>query len=228
MSSIPVLGQIPFSRQAKHSIAPPIKAEAISHQQAPKPSFQTSITQISQNLCHTFSSSPSNVILITSTMPSEGKTTFAIHLAQSLSKQYKTLLIDADFRIPAIAHRYHHTHPMPGFRKALAHPKQYQSYLFQDPHYPLDILPNSIQSKQEFNPEEINTLFSVLTSKYRFIILDTAPVYLVPDALQFSTVIDHAILVTTPTTAAKAFAQNVDLLMQAQISILGLIQNKWP
>ena len=45
--------------------------------------------------------------LITSSSPSEGKTTVAFNLALSLQKNYKVLLIEADIRRPSVAASYY-------------------------------------------------------------------------------------------------------------------------
>ena len=61
------------------------------------------------------------IILITSTMPGEGKTTIAVNLAQSLSRNgAKVILVDADLRKPSIKQALGVTKASAGLKDALS------------------------------------------------------------------------------------------------------------
>ena len=67
------------------------------------------------------------VILMTSPKSDEGKTTVALHLAESLTRHgYRTLLVDADLRQPAVAKRYNIPENDDSLLDYLAEPDKHQ------------------------------------------------------------------------------------------------------
>ena len=68
----------------------------------PQTSFSESIRTIRSGVMLSSLDSPRKIVVITSSIPEEGKTTVAINLAFALGQVKKTLLIDADMRRPRI------------------------------------------------------------------------------------------------------------------------------
>jgi len=96
----PVLAQIPSSRQVKQRRG---SAQIISHQ--PQGHFLESIRQLRTNLIHSRAGRDSLAIMLTSAMPSEGKTTIAANLACTLSRSEHVgtvLIVDADMHKPSL------------------------------------------------------------------------------------------------------------------------------
>jgi uncharacterized protein involved in exopolysaccharide biosynthesis len=73
----------------------------------PKSQFSESFRALRTSLMLSTVGHPPRVVLITSSIPSEGKTTVATNLAAALSQRdVKVLLIDADLRRPTVHHRF--------------------------------------------------------------------------------------------------------------------------
>ncbi len=99
--NIPCLGSIPFSKLKKRSK----KASGgltIDAKGAPY-IFIESVRTVRNRLEREAAQKGAKTILVTSAMPSEGKTTTAVNLALSLArKERKVLLVDADLRSPSV------------------------------------------------------------------------------------------------------------------------------
>jgi len=67
-----------------------------------KKAFEESIRTIRTSICLEDLQQPHKVIMVTSALPSEGKSTLASHLAYSLSNVERVLLIECDLRRPSL------------------------------------------------------------------------------------------------------------------------------
>ena len=128
----------------------------------------------------------SHVVLITSSVKGEGKTTIAMNTAITLAGSAKVLLVGADIRNPQIQ-RF-----IPGTKKGLtdyliSEDTSVDSFIVNSKLSPnLDILfsgavapnPNDLLDMPKFDE-----MIEELKSKYKYIILDSAPVMLVSDTL---------------------------------------------
>lgn len=126
------------------------------------------------------------VILVTSSIKAEGKTTISINIALSLAGQSKVIIVGADIRNPQL-HRFIEGKNF-GLTDYLVSectsPESYISPSIVNPN--LDIMfsgqiapnPNDLLEMEKFY-----SLISFLKSKYDYIILDSAPVMLVSDTL---------------------------------------------
>ncbi len=137
-------------------------------------------------LAHAASVGSVRVVLVTSAVGGEGKTSLASHLATSLARSgQRTLLIDGDLRRPMVHRLYDHPQA-PGLCEvvrdeitAAAAPRPTTvSNLWVIPagHYDEYTLPMLAQPRAR-------TLFDQLRKQFDFIILDSAPVLPVADTL---------------------------------------------
>jgi len=126
-----------------------------------------------------------NIILVTSTMPKEGKTFISANLARSLSlMDKKTLLIGADLRNPQISNTVKIPKRDHGFSSYIAgHLQDYNEIIERvDPNFyvmqsgPIPPNPNELLSKSV-----IKELLEQLKTEFDYIILDSAPVGVVSD-----------------------------------------------
>ncbi len=131
-----------------------------------------------------------NIIMVTSTIPKEGKTFISGNLARSLSlMDKKVLLIGMDLRNPQIGSFFGLTKNETGLSSYLAgHVKDYKS-LIQELGPNLDILltgpippnPNELLSRKE-----TGQLLNAVRKEYDYVVLDTAPVGVVSDTFMIS------------------------------------------
>ena len=128
---------------------------------------------------------PPRVIVVTSSMPSEGKSTTAINLALALAESERTVvLVDGDMRRPTL-HKYLDLVGQVGFSTVLSGSAALSDAL-QSTRYPgLSVLTSGAIPP---NPSELlgsqsaRKLLSELRAKFDYVIVDSTPLLAVTDA----------------------------------------------
>lgn len=170
------------------------------------------------------------VILVTSSVPGEGKTTIASELAASFAlNDQKTILIDLDLRKPRVHTLFPKLDHSVGMSGVLAGQvdlgKAVQATGVKDLHV-------ICAGKKAPNPSELlhetelNKIISTLGQHYQRIIIDTPPVLPVSDT---RLLVNHAQSVIMVVRALKAPVGAVlrakDLLVQARAPLAGVVLN---
>ena len=167
------------------------------------------------------------VIMVTSSMPSEGKSTTSVNLALSLSEAgKKTLLIDCDMRKPKIGRLLKIKNPK-GLSDALFNKDKSESVLSHITNTELYVLPaGSIPP----NPSELlgskrmKNLVDSLRESFDYIILDMPPINVVTDAVVASPLADGVLMVVRSGVSERnAVLRAMDLLERANAKILGVV-----
>lgn len=185
---------------------------------------------IRTNLLFTVQNQGSRCIIITSTVPNEGKSINCCNLGITLAQtNSRVLILDCDLRRPFI-HKCFDRTCEPGLSEYLAGMKNDLAEIIQntDYHY-LNILcggtipPNPAEL---LSSVKMKILLNTLSQEYDYVLLDTPPVNLVADALALSTLADGVILIvrhkhTTHPELARALAS----LKFANAKVLGIILN---
>lgn len=170
-------------------------------------------------------------LLVTSSIPGEGKTTVAVNLAITLAEaSAKVLLIDCDLRKPSV-HKYLHinTKALGGLTNIIsrnATPDECTAYLS-------DLKISAITSGPiPPNPAEILTsgrmtkLIDQLSDQYDYIVIDTPPVSVVTDAAAMSKNSDGVIFVIRQgTTRIESAQQAKKNLENVGANVIGCVLN---
>ena len=168
-------------------------------------------------------------IVVTSTIPEEGKTLTAANLAlnQSRSKVLRTILIDGDLRRPSLASRFGLSHSMPGLAECLTGEKQLSSVICKLQGTNLWFLPagdapeNPLELMQSGKTADLlNTLGSV----FDWIIIDSPPLFPLADAPFWAKLSDGVLLVVREGVTEKQPLQKVSETLDCSL-ILGVIVN---
>ncbi len=197
----------------------------------PKSQISEAIRTLRTNLQFTFVGNNKNVVLITSSMPGEGKSFISANLATSFSMiNCKTLLIDADLR-KGRQHKVFNIDNEKGLSSLLLDDiKKYNKYIVKTDIPNLDVLPSGIvpPNPSELLGSEQNTkLLDLLKTKYDLIILDCPPVNAVTDALVLTKYVDEVVLVCAyKTTPFDLLEQSKKTLENSGAKIAGVIVNK--
>ncbi|NLK93566.1 MAG: CpsD/CapB family tyrosine-protein kinase [Clostridiales bacterium] len=167
-------------------------------------------------------------IVITSSEPSEGKSTTAGNIALSFAQtNEKTIIVDCDLRKPSL-HKKFKVSNLLGLSDVLIGKESLEGSVNKYNDY-LDILTSG---KIPPNPAEMlgsktmEKLLEVLKEKYRYVILDTAPLQAVTDAQILSTKVDGIILVIrAEKTKKESMLQAKGLLEKVGANIIGTVLN---
>ena len=138
------------------------------------------------------------VVMVTSAVGGEGKTSLASNLAMSLARAgRKTLFIDCDLRRPA-AHQLFE-HPLqPGFSEVMLHEVELPDAVRTtsvDPN--LFLLPAGLWDRnvlQELAKSGVTSIFEKLRDEFDFIIVDSHPVLAATDSLLIAQYADAVIV----------------------------------
>lgn len=170
-------------------------------------------------------------LVITSSIPGEGKSTVAFNLAVSIAQtEKKVLLIDTDLRKPNIYSYIESQHFM-GLTNIIAQDIDYKDVLHRrDGFLNLDIIisgPIPPNPSEILGSEKMKGLMEELEQEYDMIIMDSPPVGLVTDAAVLSTIVDGVIMVCAARkTKREDIGKSIDSLNKVNANIIGFVINK--
>src|SRR6056300_220354 len=138
--------------------------------------------------------------LITSSSPSEGKTTVAFNLALSLQKNYKVLLIEGDIRRPSVANSYYEfDDSKKGLSEILTNEAEFSETIQTVPGTKLEFI-GSGKKRTDLsdivNVIKLKKFFQILNNKYDYVIIDSPPILPVSDTMIISQACDYNFYVT--------------------------------
>jgi capsular exopolysaccharide synthesis family protein len=181
--------------------------------------------QKSVELAHT--DARSQVVLVTSTLPGEGKTTLALSLAASAARSgRKTVVVDVDLRHPSVAREMGQPFG-PGLVEFLTgeamadqiiHAADFQSNLHFIPVKGLTTSPVDLLESRE-----MASLLTALRTRYHYVFLDGPPA-LVTDARAAASLADTVLYaVRWNKTKAEVASHGLEALAGSRISVAGLV-----
>ena len=171
--------------------------------------------------------------LITSAVPSEGKTFCACNYAASLASQgLKTLLIDADLRRPRVSKAMFGEVIKPGLTEQLLGKVTLAGAVHASGAINFDVLPAGESSP---NPAELlsgpgfSRLLEEALRYYQYVVIDSSPVVAVSDPLLIAPLVNTCFLVVLwGETPATVTLRSLALLKEVGKSPSGIIFNKVP
>lgn len=171
------------------------------------------------------------VIMITSSLENEGKSSVAVNTALSLGmSKYKVLLIDADLRKPSLHlildyHNYPYT-----INDVLNNQINYQKAIYHLNNYQIDVMLGNEDIKNidgTMNFEHMDYLITILKQIYDYIIIDTAPSRFISDTNELSAFVDAIILVVKQNHChVNTILDTIDKLSLSTAPIMGCIHNQ--
>ena len=175
---------------------------------------------------------PPQVILVTSALPREGKTTAAANLAVTLAQLGdKTVLVDADLRKPGVGRLLNlGTGKYAGLSSYLAGVSSLD--LVTVPHPAIPNLAAIPTGPLPPNPADLLSshkmaeAISELRKGFKFVVIDSPPVMAATDAVILSVQADGVLLIVRSGETSKvAFTRTRDLLASVKCHLLGVVLN---
>jgi polysaccharide biosynthesis transport protein len=170
---------------------------------------------------------PPKVVLVTSSLPEEGKTTFAVSLASLVARsQKRVLLIDLDLRHPSV-HRELGWQVSAGLVEYMAGERTLQEVIHNDLETGLHFLPvkaHTTTPTDLLESDRMRQLLQVCRENYDLVVLDSAPVASVNDTKVAAVLADRVVfIVRWGKTIESAARDSLRSLREAGIEPAGAV-----
>lgn len=182
---------------------------------------------------------PPKAILITSTLPSEGKSFIAANLAESfVAHGRRTLLVDADLRRPT-QHRNFNLPNDRGLVRWIGEGASLSGDLLKNEALGMvEVVPGlfllraggvSRKATELMSGGQLGELFATLQRSFDIVILDTPPAGVFPDAIAFARVCHELIYICRFNTASRNAVRDVwQRMRQTGLETPGIVLNAMP
>ena len=227
--NLPILGKLPLLAQRKRRKGDSglISISGNPHLAEAMRSLRTKVRKQAEQV-------GGNVILLTSTVPGEGKTTVSCNLALSLTEAgHKVILVDADLRKQNILRLFQpKATGGKGLLFALYTPTAPLSDVIrQDPNTGLHYISGGSIQRQHYSldSKSMERVLSQLSREYDYVILDTPPCSVVSDTRILCRFADCVLYVVKANGANRMLiSDSIASLHQQNITVSGCIINGAP
>jgi len=220
-----VLAQIPREKAAIKKSGHPLVTES----DAPH-SFVEAYRNLRSSILYMGESGKQpKTLLVTSSVPAEGKSLTSANLAAILaSSGARVLLIDADMR-KGTAHEQLGVPSGPGLSEVFTRDLPFEEAVLKTSVANLWILPRgevSHRASEMFLTPAALALLKKAQANYDYVVIDTAPVMAADDVTSLAPHADAAIFVVRAEhTSARVARAALDLLYQRRVNVIGLVFN---
>ncbi|CAI9406219.1 polysaccharide biosynthesis tyrosine autokinase [Aestuariimicrobium sp. T2.26MG-19.2B] len=221
LTDLPVLGEVPqLARKANL---------ARSVLMAPRGHAAEALRAVAASLRFVSVDQPARMMILTSARPFDGKSSISVALGVAFAEAgRRTLVIDADLRNPSIADLTGVEGGV-GLTTVLVHDCEFDEAVQPWGHKNLSILPGGVLSPnpgQLISSGQLNETLALARDQFDVVIIDTAPVLAVSDALWLAPHTDGMILVTrAKKTPTRALLAAIDTVTSTHARVLGLVVN---
>ncbi len=235
---LPTLGLIPSlqstiakkgKKDKRNELQPGTEDLGIVSHSFPRSSISESFHTFRTSLLFSTPGKPPKTILVTSSSPSEGKTTVSCNLGILLAQSgSKTLIIDADLRRPA-CHKAFSVSNTPGITDYLTGHVSLDEAIkptLVDGLFVMTSGPISPNPPELLDSVQFANAIEELSQEYDFIIFDSAPIVVFADTLSLANKMDGTVMVVKSSKTTKDDLKNsVGLLRGVQAQMLGMVMN---
>ncbi len=221
-----MLGLLPLMKEKRRNN----ERSSMSYLDERYQSFAESIRTIRTGVFLSGLDRPHKVIVITSSVPGEGKTTVSSNLALAMAQMERVVLIDADMRRPSVGKDFDIAGNKPGLSNLVAGECDLQECITRPEGSELDVIsagfmvPNPLEL---LSSKKFKDVIADLSARYDRVIIDSAPVQVVSDALVLATCADGVIyVVRSDATPINAVRSGVGRLRNVNQNIIGIVLNQ--
>ena len=173
---------------------------------------------------------PHKVVVVTSSLPGEGKTTFAANLALAHAQTKRVLLIDADMRKPRLGRELGLDDDLVGLSSLASGELEAKDCMRSVPESTLQVItagavpPNPLELLLS---QRFQETIAALSREFDLVILDSPPVHLVSDAIILSTLATGVVFVMKANSTPYQVAQRcLRALQGAKATLFGVVLNQ--
>lgn len=239
VSTLPVLGIIPLQFANNGHLQKRLNALQVADEQIesrmlithqrPKSQAAESYRALRTSILLSSFGAPPKVILVTSALPQEGKTTISANCAVVLAQRgSRVLLVDADLRRPGIGKMFG-VKPHGGLSTVISGSDKVEDVVVLSEVPNLWVLPAGPIPPQPAELLSSTVMRDYITGwrdEFDHIIIDTPPCLSVTDAVILSAEADRVILVVRSDQTTKiALRRACDLLLQVNAKVMGIVLN---
>jgi len=224
---IPMLGSIPLLKRATLRKA----TAGRMFQDRPKSEFAEAIRTVRTGVVLSGLDHPHRVILVTSSFPSEGKTTVTANLAMAMGHLDRVLLIDCDLRRASVGKQFGLDAHADGLADVVAGTQELSDCIYPIEGSDVSILPagTTVPNPLELlSSQRFADLLETVRGSYDRILLDSPPAQAVSDALVLAQLVDSVLFVikadATPLPLVRLALRR---LRQVQAPIIGAVLNQF-
>jgi capsular exopolysaccharide synthesis family protein len=217
---VPQSRQLGFRGGGRVTLPPPGAPDA-----EPFRSLRTTLSLFSDAQGH-------QAVMFTSAMPDEGKSYCAANYATVLAQSgRRTLLIDGDLRRPVLRHGLHKTQNRAAFTDCLQDPSRFELSFEPTPAPNLFVLGNSMGtplSSEWLAGENLRLVVAKAMAQFERVVIDTAPVAVVSDALYFARLVPTVCFVVHAGRTPRRVSQRALMRLRAVTghAFVGVVLNQ--
>ncbi len=220
LTTIPIYGILPALKQKI------IKLEVFKD---PKSPFAESYRSLRTNLQFAHKENQANVILVTSMIAGEGKSTTVANLGAVFQiAGYKTIVINLDLRKPTL-HHYFNVDNSSGMSTYLSGKSSIGEIIQSTEYENLDIIasgPIPPNPSELILTDKLDKLLDDLKEVYDYIFIDSAPLGLVTDTMHLMQYADTSLIVFRENYAKKSFVTDLNhLVKRHDLKHIGIVIN---
>ncbi len=220
LTTLPIYGILPVLKQKT------IKLEVFKDTRSP---FAESYRNLRTNLQFARKQNQANVILVTSTIAGEGKSTIAANLGAIFQMaNIKTVVINLDLRKPTL-HHYFNVDNSAGMSTYLSGKHSIEKIIQPSEYKNLDIIasgPIPPNPSELILTDKLDELMNKLKEEYDYIFIDSAPLGLVTDTMHLMQYADISLIVFRENYAQKSFVTDLNHLVENHdLKNIGIVIN---
>lgn len=220
----PLLGTIPKQKPGKDG-------QFDQLWQQPQSPFAEAVRTVRTGVVLSGLDDPAKVIVVTSTVPGEGKSTLALNLAAALGQMENTLVIGADLRRPSLASKCKLAPNHRGLSHFVSGTAELEECIERVEELGINVMPAGVvppNPLEMISSKKFAEALHSLKDKFDRIVIDSAPVQAVSDALILASYADSVIyVVKADSTSATAAQRGIASMVASNEPLTGVVLNQF-
>jgi succinoglycan biosynthesis transport protein ExoP len=197
--------------------------------QKPRSDYAEAVRAVQIGLQYTNIDRPPQIVLVTSSLPSEGKTTLTLSLgASAAASGHKTVVVDLDLRHPSVRRELKQPATAPGLVEFIAGEATLDQVVHVDEAQPnlhiITVRRNPANPIDLLSSQKMAALMAQLRSRYKYIILDAPPLLGISDTRVAVYLADAVLFVVRWGKTKAEVAQNgMAALIECRAPVAGAV-----